>query len=131
MIKIRYSVWETNSSSSHSLSIIDGGYNLPTPNEKELILIGGEYGWGYDKLTTWLEKANYLAVEAQNDYRRQEMFENVLKEVLKLDSIIYNLGDSYIDHQSSGKIWGKITSESMLKLVIFGDSIIEIDNDNH
>ena len=57
-IQIRKSVFETNSSSVHTITITKNPNNLKFP--KKLIFDSGDYGWEHDCLTTPEEKASYL-----------------------------------------------------------------------
>ena len=57
-IQIRHNVFETNSSSVHTLTITKNSSNLKFP--KKLIFNSGEYGWENGHLTTAEEKASYL-----------------------------------------------------------------------
>jgi hypothetical protein len=57
MKKIRQGVFETNSSSTHSICIAkEAELTLP----KSLAFTFGEFGWGYDRLSSTGEKASYL-----------------------------------------------------------------------
>ena len=75
MKQIRYNVFETNSSSSHTLNIspemIDSMMDTSLiPNEEgSIVLGGGEFGWEWEKYNDAINKANYTAVlllELQN-----------------------------------------------------------------
>ena len=57
-IQIRRGVFETNSSSVHTLTITKNPNNLKFP--KKLIFDSGDYGWEHACLTTPEEKASYL-----------------------------------------------------------------------
>lgn len=57
-IQIRRGVFETNSSSVHTLTITKNSNNLKFP--KKLIFDSGDYGWEHVCLTTPEEKASYL-----------------------------------------------------------------------
>ena len=57
-IQIRRGVFETNSSSVHTITITKNQNNLKFP--KKLIFDSGDYGWEHDCLTTPEEKASYL-----------------------------------------------------------------------
>lgn len=137
--QVRVGIWETNSSSSHSLSIsLRGNYDKIEVGEQDLSedeieLVGGEYGWGYDKLRGWYEKANYLAVECFQDERKREMLTVALRMRFSDANVIFTDNENYyIDHQSSGEIWSEISSISDCYNILFNDSVyIEIDNDNH
>lgn len=134
MYKIRQGVFETNSSSCHALSISPSTDLVDTDfKENTLWLYGGDFGWGYETLTSWLEKANYLAVETADSEGRRETLVTALKEVLGDITIEFDVQDSYIDHQSADNIWSEIESGKVsAKEVIFSPGIeIIIDHDNH
>ena len=57
-IQIRRGVFETNSSSVHTLTITKNTNNLKFP--KKLIFDSGDYGWEHACLTTPEKKASYL-----------------------------------------------------------------------
>lgn len=109
MKKTRNCVFETNSSSTHSISIneISDEFILDTiiPDEEgNIYLKGGEFGWEWKKFNDALTKANYYLVDNFNDEDKI----NNLKEIIKtqtgaLDVIIFTDNEkynSYIDHQS-------------------------------
>ena len=133
MRKIRNNVWESNSSSSHSLTIGDNACKLVDDSEIEVHLGYGEYGWGYEELVNWENKADYLAIEAIRDggYKM-----DILDEAIKLrfPNIEITYADEgnrgYIDHQSYGEIWEELDTVEDVYNVIFGNSYIIIDNDN-
>ena len=70
MKQIRQDTFETNSSSSHSITISNKGHfdanALPIVEYYKgakncVVLTGGEFGWGYEEFDDALTKANYLA----------------------------------------------------------------------
>lgn len=67
MKQVRNGVFETNSSSTHSISIHAGTadtYDTIVPNEKgEIYLDGGEFGWTGGRQFDAITKLNYCAVE--------------------------------------------------------------------
>jgi hypothetical protein len=130
-IKIRKSIFETNSSSMHSLSIGKEPKDL-TPNEEysDVITLGvGEYGWGYEVITTWLEKADYLAVNIDPESDRYSMLTEAIHK--QYPNLIVKLSiHGYIDHQSYGVIWENLNSTQEVYNMLFGRSTIIIDNDN-
>ena len=150
MKKVRVSVFETNSSSMHSLSI---GSNkkmevLDEEKTEQIILGTGEYDWGPENLTTWLEKADYLAVDAIN--REDEIEKGLLLEALSLafpnatfEFALLNSNEDeddedetktysgYLDHESVGTIWSELDTVEKVFKILFGNSIIVVDNDNH
>lgn len=129
MRKIRYGIFESNSSSSHSLSFSPNMKEDNVAYDKNTLTLGfGEYGWVYEELVTWQDKADYLGVEARDDKDKNKMLTNVLKKRFPSIEIEY-YDNGYIDHQSYGNIWNEINNENELDLIIFGDSIIVIDSD--
>ena len=131
MKNTRVGIFETNSSSSHSLSLGRYSYQKPDETNEETIVLGeGEYGWGYEELTTWMERADYLGVEARDNEDKKD---RLIKAIHKFyPNVTIEFGDGgYIDHQSSGEVWDECRDEYSLLSCIFGDTIITIDNDNH
>jgi len=61
---IRRNVFETNSSSTHSISIKSGEINnsnlFVNYEDNKVHVKFGEYGWGYDKLRTQSERLSYV-----------------------------------------------------------------------
>lgn len=128
---IRNGVFETNSSSAHSLAygtdkIIRGSewgmppdeidfsnpmYRLSVVPDKykgyEFEEWLGEYGWGYDKLCTPQEKLSYLLTqiaETSKELHKSTEY-HVLKEMLSSIGFSINPCDDeegYVDHQSQG-----------------------------
>lgn len=155
LIKIRKNVFETNSSSCHTLTYekceiknineIKPDFSVNT----EYTLGKGEYGWGPDKLDYWIDKADYLAIECfpnerwddkkvpdiySFDMSKKILLEKVLKMKYPNIKIKYST-EGYIDHQSGGEIWEEILSsdnpEITLYNIIFNDNnFMNIDNDN-
>lgn len=140
MKKIRHNVFETNSSSSHSISLSDTTtYTSITPDaDGQIVLTGGEFGWGYESYTDPLMKANYFAVDNFNNKERLAMLERVVIEHTGASNVVYDFSLdyngknwSYIDHQSLGTT-DVIKTEQDLKTFIFSrNSKLIIDNDNH
>ena len=140
--RIRKNVFETNSSSMHSLTIGNCDNYSVDYKKEEIFLCQGGYYWGPEELNTWLEKADYLSIEARDFLLKEKMLFNVLNKkfpnmTFKLDRKKDKWGyvNGNIDHQSIGEIWDEILNsndpEKTLYDVIFGDSVIIIDNDNH
>ena len=142
MKTVRHNTFETNSSSSHSLTI--GGKVVRPSKLKDTntyTIYGGEYGWGYETYSDPASKISYTAVEAlsTNNETLKNWLEEIIKEMYKVDnvdfdfSIEYDGKDwSYIDHQSSGTVADSVSSKAELEQFLFGDgSRLIIDNDNH
>lgn len=137
----RTSVFETNSSSTHSISIAPGNslFSSISPNGSgQIILTGGEFGWEWVKYNDSLTKANYAAVMALNDDDRKTMLEEVIKTHTGAKEVIFDLSTdynssswSYIDHQSVGKLDEIFSSETSLKNFLFNDKVfLCTGNDN-
>jgi len=109
---IRSDVFETNSSSSHSVSIgnetkefvLDTIY--PDQNGN-ITLTGGEFGWDWFKHNDAITKANYAAVASNYNSGLKDILIEVLTEQTGADNIIFAFSDesddenwSYIDHDS-------------------------------
>lgn len=105
---IRKGVFETNSSSSHSVSIADEDkeFVLDTiyPNQHGTIIVrGDEYGWDWFKHNDAETKASYAAQQFANDSDMLEKLEYVIKEQTGAERVIFEgLDDGYVDHESVG-----------------------------
>ena len=127
----RYGIYETNSSSMHSLSFDNSAVATEVDNETKRIVLGtGEYGWGYEELTEPLEKMDYLAIETEHSETKKQMLLDAITKVYPYANIDFYYS-GYIDHQSSGEIWSELATVDDVYKCIFGNSTIEIDNDNH
>lgn len=138
MIKIRHAVFETNSSSTHSISISQPfclkmmSDTIFPDSEGKIFLSGGEFGWEEESFTDALTKANYCAVDVQNDPAKLAMLTRVIAWHTGAKEIVYRLGDSYIDHQSCGTSKEAFQDEYSLRSFIFNpNSELRTDNDNH
>jgi hypothetical protein len=104
MKNFRTSVFETNSSSTHSISIYNatkGVYDTIVPMENGVIeLTGGDFGWEWEKYNDALTKANYAALFAQDDKAMTDMLVEVIKEHTGAKEIDLSQLEGYIDHQS-------------------------------
>lgn len=105
---IRKGVFETNSSSSHSIAIAseDKEFVLDTiyPDQHGTIIIrGDEYGWDWFKHNDAETKASYAAQQFANDSDMLEKLEYVIKEQTGAERVIFEgLDDGYVDHDSVG-----------------------------
>lgn len=147
--KTRHSVFETNSSSTHSISIsenIDGLLDtIVLDCNGNVVLSGGEFGWEIRTYNDALTKANYLLVYAMTCASSKPEYEDVLIKVIKdqtgckevvYDVQLYNdeLDFGYIDHQSTedGQLDYLFEDENLMRQFIFNpQSTLETDNDNH
>lgn len=93
MKQIRRGVFETNSSSMHSLSIKKSNTygNLPVDEyENKVITHFGEFGWGYDIYTDPENKLSYLVtmlVETHGDcYSMEELYDT--EDFRKINDVV-------------------------------------------
>lgn len=127
--RIRRGVFETNSSSMHSLTVFNDSddkilenSNLKTDDENYLHVRLWGYGWGYDLLETQQEKLSYVIativcskdIESQEELENDETFKYFSKEICNhtgakgiiVDNFLPENIDNerycfYIDHQSN------------------------------
>lgn len=148
MLNIRSNVFETNSSSSHSISInkdSSGIYETIEPDDNGIVVLnGGQFGWEYEACNDALTKANYLAVKAMHDLSIGKILGNKNIKMLK-EAIIEHVGakgvnlnldvkdySSYIDHQSvdvADHIFAD--KESVKKFIFDKGSYLFTGNDNN
>jgi hypothetical protein len=149
---IRKSVFETNSSSMHSLVMI-GKDRMGTYNFGESVTVkSNEYGWSGDDLTSPLEKLSYIVTmiqykDSSGDIAESKYFK-WLTEIFKDytgSELVYQpydetdkyYKDGYIDHQSTDMLDGQWSDneeefKNNMKDIVFNDKyFIIIDNDNH
>ena len=91
---IRKGVFETNSSSSHSVSIAseDKQFVLDTiyPDQHGTIIVrGDDYGWDWFKHNDSITKASYVAQQFANDRNSLDTLEYVIKEQTGADRVIF------------------------------------------
>jgi hypothetical protein len=144
VLSIRKSVFETNSSSSHTVAVDERGADYPAVNVSGPVLSiePGEYGWGYDELRSWSERASYAYTYAVNYGTSEDL--DTLREVLEdftkvpvkfskhdYEDEYYQTG--YIDHQSVDEAATIFRYDAeYIKNFIFGtSSYVIIDNDNN
>lgn len=155
----RHGVFETNSSSTHSIAIKGGKYVLDKiPVEDGVCRIyPGEYGWEEEEYYDAATKASYClthlwsAKEGQDGYKvtpekfasREAMLRDVIQKATGAEKVEFIEGDDddyhkrgYIDHQSiegdGGAGEPAWASEESLRDFIFNDnSVLRTDNDNH
>lgn len=147
---MREGVFETNSSSTHSICISDKQAvldTLPIDENGVLNVYPDEFGWGVEDYNnapmkaayclTWLKADGYENVcPRKND---EELFVKVLKDVTGAKTVRFipaSDGDfypyGYIDHQSDGVCAEAFKDYDTLKNFIFNpESVLYIDNDNH
>lgn len=132
---IRIGCFETNSSSSHSISICDKYlvYGSLYPNENGVIIIPAvEFGWEHEKYNDPETKAAYAFLDSyKHDLIKEVITEHTGAEEIKI------LDGGYIDHQSTGTFSCKLTNDiaedkKIIKNFIFNkNSWLFTSNDNH
>jgi len=146
MKNIRNKVFETNSSSTHSISIynaIQGLYDTIVPDSNGVItLTGGEFGWEWEKYNDAITKANYAAVFTLGDRRMTDMLIQVIKDHTGAKEVEIACSDdykspnySYIDHQSARSEGGDAgeafsTPQTLKNWIFHPDSWLFTGNDN-
>lgn len=156
MIQIRKNVFETNSSSCHSVSISKG---VETNNnlqviDGEVFCQAGEFGWEIVDYNDAQTKLDYLITMAADttvgtsyynstddcqlieDFIETDEFKDIqecVREVTGCKNLIVNSLYGYIDHQSLYTSIYSFLSENNLTIeqFIFGNVILHTDNDNH
>jgi len=149
---IRRSVFETNSSSMHSLAMVGKDRMGIYKFGKSVTVSSDEYGWSGDNLSSPLEKLNYIATMIQYKDSSEEIAESRffqwLSEMFKDytgSELVYEpydkndewYKDGYIDHQSTDildDVWSENKEEfkNNMRDIVFNDKyFIIIDNDNH
>ena len=139
---IRYDTFETNSSSMHSLCLLNT--NNEVQDIKNISVDFGEYGWGYDELTTPYEILSYFwtlvnELEVDNKYRKLLLewfpdvnFKRPLESINIRNKVYYDF-NGYVDHGSDG--WDKKDLDEIFKdketfLDILYNGYMCITNDN-
>ncbi len=140
MKKVRHSVFETNSSSSHSVSISIDSEGILTslaPNKKGVLTIPtNSYGWEWNSTNDTMEKLSYASVWAKDDPKLTEMLVETVKAHTGAKKVIFeNVQDQYIDHQSAQSEGGEgkeiFTSPTTLKHWLFSPACyLFTGNDN-
>ena len=139
MKNLRSSVFETNSSSTHSISIapnVNGIYSTIEPKDGVIVLTGGDFGWTPEDFYDSLTKANYCAIFSESDQNYRNMLIEVIKEHTGAKDVLFQFEEySYIDHQSGydegGYCHDAFKDAGTLKEFIFNPaSYLHTDNDN-
>ena len=144
---VRKSVFETNSSSCHSISIESGDvYTSITPNsDNKIVLDPMEFGWETENYNDPISKLTYSWIYVEDwSGENKEKFHKILSDVVcehtGADEIIMkSSGKSwceygYIDHQSveCGALNYLFDDPQQLKEFIFSSkSVLRTDNDNY
>ena len=139
---IREGVFETNSSSTHSISISGGEYVAEKfPLDGGVCKVhSGEFGWEVATHYDAAMKASYCLTYAKSDGGRDadaQMLTEVLHEAMGCEVEFMRSGSAYhewgyIDHQSDDVCAPAFESKETLRDFIFNPvSFLHTDNDNH
>ncbi len=137
---IRTNIFETNSSSTHTISISRNfdvaNYQFP----KTLVFQGGEFGWDVDIYDDVESRCRYLytAMCSLYDKKELEVKKKYIEDILQKHGVVAAFAkfeyydDGYIDH--SENLWNFVgyvfENENNLLNYIFGDTLIYTSNDN-
>ena len=140
--KIRRGVFETNSSSTHSISIASGAETLDrlwVDDAGVCRIEPGEFSWEVEDYRDAATKASYAMVWAfqYGKPAHRTMLRNVIKENAEAKKVVFGMTDDefsprgYIDHQSQDVAEEAFASEETLRSFIFNmRSTLHTDNDN-
>ena len=130
---VRTGVFETNSSSSHSLSVARGDqefvYDTIYPDQNGVIeVLGQEFGWGWSKHNDSMTK---LAYAFQDSYGHEDLIKEVVMEQTGATEVIFDENGGYIDHDGVGTTSDLRSNKKDLRNFIFNkNSWLFIGNDN-
>lgn len=146
MKKQRNNVFETNSSSTHTITVINEDVATPITPQQYFVELG-EFGWEFNLYRTPISILSYLytaiCCNYGLDYKKYiNIIENTLSRVADIkieweEPIFeeydgkYYLENGYIDHGYELKKWLEdlFNSEKLLLATIF-EGVIETGNDN-
>lgn len=139
---IRIGIFETNSSSTHSLTIGNnrGYYNndLLLEHDGNIVIFPGEFGWETASYNDVETKASYCLTYAKQIGGEElvEMLGRVMSETTGKAVVFKESGGDYhpwgyIDHQSEDVAGPAFASDEILRRFVFGhDSVLTTGNDN-
>lgn len=150
--KIRNKIFETNSSSIHSIVIGNNGENVYSNLPEKVRFTGGAFGWEHEVYTDIEDKASYLFTSLLYTDTPYEYMENIKRFLSKwgveaeFDEIIekhwsdggvyYETKDGYNDYVDHGYenrdlVKQLCEDETFLMNYLFSDaSYVETSNDN-
>lgn len=147
MRKIRQGMFETNSSSAHSIVIAMGECTDKLHIDDGIVIVQpGEYGWEVEDYHGATDKASYCLTYAKQGGSEEKlaMLKKVIKKQTGAREVVFaplNPGAEwsewgYIDHQSGpsegGECGEAFQSETNLRQFIFcRASVLHTDNDNN
>lgn len=148
--QIRSSVFETNSSSSHSLTLGKSSLQPLIATEDELktgtvIIHLGEYGWEWARLYSCRNKMSYLATQVKSQYDTHsdaafneaisdgplQMLKDLVLQLTGCQTKFIGVDNSYIDHQSYARGVHLFDNMDELKAFLLDETAyIQTGNDN-
>ena len=148
--QIRKNIFETNSSSTHSIVIGNNGEDIYADLPKQLEFHGDEFGWEHELHTDTQSKANYLftsLIYTHDPYGYMERIKEILSKwgiEATFDEIVKKKYDSgyvrydtangdYVDHgdENTDLVKALCEDEALLMNYLFSDgSYVETSNDN-
>lgn len=137
MKNIRIGVFETNSSSSHSLTIESGVLQKSTLPDQDGVIVGvlGKFGWEIEHYASQADKLSYLLTQIQYNDHLTALAKSAIKEYTGLKMVV--AGQGYIDHQSHDTLNDLFSGsdeeikQNMINFVFNSGYSFDTDNDNH
>jgi len=131
---IRRGVFETNSSSTHSLCIGEGDLTdrvAPDPQDGKVHVYSGEFGWEENTYRHVADRLSYAYTHAKDHPELLERLAAVIKKHTGCE-VAFHDDDGYIDHQS----WevpqaAFMDDETLAQFLFCPKSYFVTDNDNH
>ena len=135
-MKRRIDIFETNSSSSHSISFNpwksgkDGNNFIPDENGN-VYVTGADFGWEWASYNDSVTKANYYLERYKAEPDRIELLKKVIEDYTGFNAVINENTDGYIDHQSFDTLELPANDPEALKDWLFNpDNWLYTGNDN-
>ncbi len=130
MNTIRKGVFETNSSSTHSISLEQGDEwdTIEADDDGIIRIYTRDFGWEWQKYSDARTKAEYC----YTDYVDEDLLREVIQEFTGCEVEFYDDDECYgIDHQSYGTVSNKLKTKEELTTFIFNKaSLLLTGNDN-
>lgn len=134
--KIRNRVFETNSSSTHSICISNKPQDEDYFVHDRLVIYTGKFGWEIEKHFDFATKASYLLtyVHHYGSPRDEELLKSIIEEYTNKEVLFQTDDDDYIDHQSAKVAGDLFTNENCRYLIeqflFCSSSFLQTSNDN-
>jgi hypothetical protein len=131
---VRTSVFETNSSSAHSISLANDSMDfvmdtIYPDQDGKIMVFGCEFGWGWEKFNDSMTKLAYVFQDQGSNH--YDMIVEVVKEQTGAEEVEFDEAGGYIDHDGCGTASEVCHSKESLRQFIFNkNSWLFIGNDN-